>query len=227
MGLERPRLEWMENRLKQIRRRPIDLAKHLDIAPPRVYELLSGKRKIQNDEMEPTAEFLEWPLQVITDLVSGKPPEEVVPLAGSAASVAELPRNIPIRAAAPLGNEREKFILGTTIVDHARRFPRLTGRTDVFGVLIQTDEMSPWRELGQLVMFEQNRPPREGDYVVIELNRLHNGPPAGFEAMIRLITRLNAKTVKVKQYNPLKEIDVLRTTIKRMYRVLPWEELIL
>jgi len=56
------KMPWLKTRLRELGRTPTALAKALGIAPPRVYEMISGRRHIQPDEIEPMAKFLDWSL---------------------------------------------------------------------------------------------------------------------------------------------------------------------
>jgi len=224
-----PPMDWMAARLKEIRRKPIELAHHLGVHPPRVYEMLAGRRRLQQSELARTAEFLEWTLQTVNDLVSGKASDKVLPMVGAHnAANYELPRNIPIRETRPLDTKGE-FTLSSTISDYMRRPPRLATRTDVFGVQMQSDDMSPWREAGYTVLVELNRPAREGDYALIELEpkKSNSDDANASRATIKQIVKLGPTKVRLKQYgNEHKEFDIPRSQIKTICRVIDWEELI-
>src|SRR5215471_8799136 len=72
------KMPWLKNRLREINKTPTALAKALKIEPPRVYEMIGGRRAMQPDEIKPTAKFLGWS---ITDLLARLPKEaRVLPL---------------------------------------------------------------------------------------------------------------------------------------------------
>jgi hypothetical protein len=54
------KMPWLKTRLREMGRTPTALAKHLGIAPPRVYEMIAGRRHIQSSEIAPMAAFLDW-----------------------------------------------------------------------------------------------------------------------------------------------------------------------
>lgn len=221
-------MEWIAERLAQIRRRPADLARHLEIAGPRVYEMIAGRRALQTREMGPTAEFLELKLEDINVLLQGGKLRDVVTSPGfSGGSTADLPRDIPIRETVALPNGRE-FTLGKTVIDYARRPPRLAKLKDVFGVIMRTDEMIPWREVGEQILFTAAHPVVPGDYALIEKHPVPstNGNKRLGASVVRRIVSMNATKVRVRQYNPAREYDIPRKSIATIYRVIPYGELI-
>jgi hypothetical protein len=226
-------MEWLADRLKEIRRKPTELAAHLGIAPPRVYEMLGGRRKLQQSEMSALAEFLEWPVQAVADLVAGKPVAPIKPLAaGLVAQGNETwPRDVPIFTTREVvGLKKGEFGMATNVAEFARRMPKLNGREDIWGIHLQHDDMSPWRERGQIVFFEENRPPREGEHALIEMKQPiqangDDGPMA--RITVRKIVKLGDRTIRVRQYKGLpSEYDIKRSDIKEIFRAIEWEELI-
>ncbi len=53
-------MEWMRIRLRLIGKSGAALGRHLGIPKERVYEMFAGKRRLQQEEIGPTARFLEW-----------------------------------------------------------------------------------------------------------------------------------------------------------------------
>src|SRR5215468_5643072 len=64
------KMPWLKDRLRTLNQTPTALARHLHIAAPRVHEMISGKRAMQPDEIEPTAAFLKWS---VNDLLARLP----------------------------------------------------------------------------------------------------------------------------------------------------------
>ena len=52
------RRDWIEERLKKIKRRKSDLGKALSLPPSRVSEIINGRRRIQSSEISKLANFL-------------------------------------------------------------------------------------------------------------------------------------------------------------------------
>jgi len=59
------KMPWLKTRLRELGRTPTALAKALGIAAPRVYEMIAGRRHIQQSEIAPMAEFLDWSIEEI------------------------------------------------------------------------------------------------------------------------------------------------------------------
>lgn len=59
------KMPWLKNRLREVGKTPTALAKALGIAAPRVYEMIAGRRHIQQSEIAPMAAFLDWTIEEI------------------------------------------------------------------------------------------------------------------------------------------------------------------
>src|SRR5580765_2180964 len=156
---------WMKTRLQQLGKTSAGLARYLKVEGPRVYEVIGGRRGLQPSEIEPTARFLEWSTE---ELVRRLPAQERVLLT-------KLPKIGPhTRIVAAPGS-------GMTAVTSKHDIPLLdeqgepktyltagfNGRDDLFCIYLTGRQMLPWRDAGQLVVGEKNRPPRNNDHVVI------------------------------------------------------------
>lgn len=110
------------------------------------------------------------------------------------------------------------------LIDYARRPPGIAGSKTVFCVYVQGDSMAPWRQPGELVYLNPDRPARPGDYVVVELQG-ENGEPA--PALLKRLVSVSAKELTLEQFNPAKrDIKINRNKVKRIIRVIDWMELL-
>lgn len=66
-------MQWLRQRLRQIEKSPADFARWLDIPPPRVYEMLKGRRRLQQGEIAKAAQFLGISEAEILALAEGRP----------------------------------------------------------------------------------------------------------------------------------------------------------
>src|SRR4051812_46020188 len=66
------KMPWLKIRLREVGKTPAALARELGISPPRVYEMIGGRRAMQPGEITPTAQFLEW---TVDELLDHLPPE--------------------------------------------------------------------------------------------------------------------------------------------------------
>jgi len=135
----------------------------------------------------------------------------------------DMPKDVPVFGTSMGGDGTGDFEFNGQIVDYVRRPPRLDGRTDVFAIYVQGASMSPWREPGELAYVERNRPPRTGDYVVVEFQAdAHNVRPA----LIKKLAALTPTKIKLQQYNPPRVIELDRMKKRhQLYRVIDWTEL--
>src|SRR5215470_586005 len=65
-------MKWIKDRLDEIGRRPIELARALGLPPARAYEMIKGVRRIQPDEIGRLAAFLDWPESHVVALIDGR-----------------------------------------------------------------------------------------------------------------------------------------------------------
>src|SRR5215475_9312282 len=83
--LMKQKMPWLKDRLRTLNQTPTALARRLNIAAPRVYEMIGGRRAMQPDEIEPTADFLKWS---VSELLARLPESDrVLPVSDSEATV--------------------------------------------------------------------------------------------------------------------------------------------
>jgi hypothetical protein len=75
------KMGWLKRRLKDIGRKPIDLARFLGLPPARAYEMLKGERYIQPNEIDRVARFLDWPATDVVAHMGGRDPRGLPVLA--------------------------------------------------------------------------------------------------------------------------------------------------
>jgi phage repressor protein C with HTH and peptisase S24 domain len=134
-----------------------------------------------------------------------------------------MPANVPVHGTA-VGGDTGDFRLNGTVVDWARRPPGIAHLKDAWCVYVQSDSMSPWREPGELVYLHPSRPPRPGDYVVVELHTEHGEPGPAF--LKKLVARTPTR-LRLAQWNPRRDdIEIELARVKSIYRVIDWSELL-
>lgn len=144
---------------------------------------------------------------------------------GSAVTVppiATLPRDVKVLGVAA-GGDRGSFVFNGDIVDYVRRPPGLAGASQAFGIYVTGDSMEPKFSPGDLIFVNPARPPRLGDFVVVEMVAERDGAP-GPAWLKRLVLRTSTKLV-VGQFNPKRDdIELPLAKIKSVFRVTPWTE---
>ncbi|HEX2114219.1 MAG TPA: S24 family peptidase [Alphaproteobacteria bacterium] len=151
------------------------------------------------------------------------PPPNAVPAGIPAIDFNAMRRDVEVHGTA-IGGDDGDFQLNGGTIDYAKRPPGIIGRKGVFAIFTQGDSMYPWRSKGDLVYLDPVRPARPGDYVVVECHgRDHEPGPAYLK---RLVAETATK-VRLAQYNPADDrIEIPKSRIKRIYRVIDWPELL-
>lgn len=232
-------MPWLKTRLRALDKTPAGLARHLKVHAPRIYEMIAGRRGILPTEITPIAKFLDWPVEELlkhmprdrrvlpTD--SPKPPPKVERDSSSSYEIknreAQLSLRIP-QCAIPIVSTMPVSAAeydATLNGDVTARFivPSLEGRTDVCCMYLRTDRMTPWKQAGEMVMFEKERPPREHDHVVLYLTADDR-----LRVLIRqLLPSKRENKICLREHNPRRDFEIDRKNVDKIYRVLTWEDI--
>jgi phage repressor protein C with HTH and peptisase S24 domain/DNA-binding transcriptional regulator YiaG len=134
--------------------------------------------------------------------------------------------DIPVYGITVAGDDNVEadFSFNGQEIDLAPRPSGLLNKKDIFALYVANNSMYPaWKE-GALIYISPHRPPSIGDDVIIELHNMA-GEDYSRAYLKRLVSR-GPKTIKVEQFNPNKELEFTRSDIKRLLRVVPYEEAI-
>lgn len=200
-------------------------------------------------ENEYKKEFL--PLDLIKSLIPiflprGVPAEKLLALAGVTAAegtplvaafeenaqqlnpaplikTADWPRDLPVYGVA-IGGSEGGIEFNGQVTDYVKRPPRLQAVRDAYAVYVHGDSMSPWRKNGELIIVHPGLPCRIGDYVVVQLRPEHPGDAP--KAYIKELVRRTEKDLRLRQFNPAKEITIPMAKVLAVHRVLDWTELL-
>ena len=69
---EAKRMLFIKDRLADLNKTQVDLAKYIDIQPPHLTKVIDGTRKIQIQELTKMAKFLEYDLESLAKYISGE-----------------------------------------------------------------------------------------------------------------------------------------------------------
>lgn len=209
------KMPWLKDRLREVGKTPASLARELRIQPPRVYEMIGGRRHMQPDEIKPTAHFLDWGVETLLEKL---PPEARILLA--------TPRDeIPVLATTrdpPLDKKRQyefDCVLTGETQRYVRRLPAFEGRKDICCLYLHSLAMMPWRVPGELIVFEKERPPQDSDHVVILIEA-----KAYKAVVVRQLVRQTGQKLWLRRHNPSETYEFSRRLVSEMYRVLTWDD---
>jgi hypothetical protein len=208
-------MDWLKQRLKELERTPTQLARHLGIAPPRIYEMVAGRRSVQPSEIGKLAEFLQWkPHELLEHLPDQAIPKDLMEITPQARGM------IPVLGTTAVVTTNYDCLL-TEAVAYVRATPQFEGRTDIFCIYLQSRTMVPWRDPSELIMYETVRPPKDGDHVVIYLVPVDDTKPV----LVRQLLALGEKKARVRRHWPQKkDSDLDLKKVKSMFRVLTWDD---
>lgn len=210
--------EWIIDQLAQSGKSQADLARHLGMAPPQINKIIKGKRGIKSAEADAIRQFFginphaQVPVMDVRRVDA--PPE--FPTRSS------MPRDVPLLGTV-WGGDSGDFTMNGETVDYMRRPPRYAGRADLFSLFVQGESMNPRYFSGELIYVERQRPPQNGDHVVVELHPDESGV---CEAYLKQLVAITPTKVRLQQYNPTKIIEIDRKRISQILRVLSMLDLL-
>ncbi|MBD2842682.1 S24 family peptidase [Erythrobacter rubeus] len=105
-----------------------------------------------------------------------------------------------------------------------RRPPALTGNAQLYAIYFQGESMMPRFEPGEVGIVDPTRPPRPGDYVLVQLNNGEDNDVA--TVLVKRLVSQNARETVLHQFNPDRTFIVPRERISRIHRVLQQTELL-
>lgn len=148
-----------------------------------------------------------------------------------APAVGSWSRDLPVYGTAIGGHEEHGNLQGSfefnrgDVVDYIRRPPRLDGVKAAFAVFAVGESMMPRFRPGAPVIVHPGVQPAIGDDVLVELKPLHDGDP--HPALLKRLVSRNDQRLRLEQFNPPdNNIVVMMKRVLRLYRVVPYEELL-
>src|SRR5216683_783551 len=203
-------MKWIKERLDEIGRRPIELARALGLPPARAYEMIKGIRRIQPDEIGRLSAFLDWPESHVVALIDGRATSKGGKRTPSTARPPIPPPRwlLLFRAAAgwagAQAGEDGALILVPDPVDYIFRSERMRGVRNPFAFQIVGGSMSPALEHGDQVVINPALLLRPGvDCVFVQQQR-----DGSFLALVKRLLRQTADSWHVRQYDPKKDFDL-------------------
>lgn len=111
-----------------------------------------------------------------------------------------------------------------TPLDYMARPIGVTGRPDLYVVIVAGHSMEPRHDSGRRVLVDPRRTPGIGDDVVVQLR----GPTFDGEevrhVLIKQLVRRRPGAVVLAQFNPEQTFEVPNEQVAAIHRVMPWDE---
>jgi phage repressor protein C with HTH and peptisase S24 domain len=209
-------IKWLAEQLDRPGYSQAGLARALGRDPASVSRMLKGERQIKANELPLIERYLDAVPESDTRPAPNAPAR---PYRGDWAA------DIPVMGTTVGGDHGHgDFEMNGEVAYHVPRPPRFTGRRDVFALIVQGTSMSPWREPGSLVYVEGSRPPRNGEYVVIEM-KPRNGDHVR-PTFLKKLLATTATKLRLLQYEPRREFEIDRARVLHVYRVIESDELL-
>lgn len=134
----------------------------------------------------------------------------------------EMPNDVPVLGTAAGSHLRGAFQLTTDPVDFVRRPPALMGARDIYSLYVEGESMIPQFWPADLLFISPHKPVKVGDPVVVQSQLNGNG---AVEATIGIFLRRSTDWIVIQKHNPRAEVEIARTTLVSMHKVLTMNEL--
>jgi phage repressor protein C with HTH and peptisase S24 domain len=109
-------------------------------------------------------------------------------------------------------------------IDYMARPIGVTGRPDLYVVVVSGHSMEPRFDSGRRVLVDPKRSPGVGDDVVVQLR----GPTFDGEeirhVLIKQLVRRRPGAIMLRQFNPNVDFEVPNEQVAAIHRVMPWDE---
>lgn len=161
-------MPWLRQRLRAVNASATDLARHLEIPPARVYEMIKGQRQFQPHEIAKAAAFLKIGNAQLLELIEGRVEAEDVAINN--------PNTMPWANV----NEIAVPLLRTTLAPHGRWLLHVTNEeggiirphftrfaATAFAIVVQDERNSPVYRARDQILINPESPVSSGDDVVL------------------------------------------------------------
>ncbi len=134
----------------------------------------------------------------------------------------EMPKDVPVMGTAAGSHLRGAFKLDMDPVDYVRRPPTLMHARNIYSLYVEGESMVPQFSPADLLFVNPDKPVRVGDAVVIQVQQSAEGH---YEATLGIFLKRNAEWITILKHNPKAEIQIARSTILHMHKVLTPNEI--
>ena len=183
-----------------------EIAEQLTAHPVTISKLLNGKMKLTEEWMKRFAVALKINVQDLMGEATGdsqlnlpiREPRKTLPVYGLAAG--------SIRGHLTMSNDPVEWVNCPQFIETVR---------GAYALIVTGSSMEPRYFAGEVIFLHPNRPPRQGDHVVIQ-----EALDGGTAVSVKRFDHQTETHVITTQYNPLAEVKFDRKTITAIHRVL-------
>jgi hypothetical protein len=219
-------MDWLEQRLKELpgRKNKAGAAKAINVPASRISEIVKGKRKIQQDEWENLAKYLEWSVADLMTAARRIPDsgnDKVVALPSRTLLMSRTARHsqvvtrlepesdvdhhlVPVRATRELTDGGGGFVLTQRVIDE---HPVPGQGSQSYSFYITTDDAHPY-DRGDRVLANPDLPVIKGRKVVLLTDPDEKGEERG---LIRTLIEISSTTWTVQWFVPRNGSFILKT----------------
>jgi phage repressor protein C with HTH and peptisase S24 domain len=201
------------------------LAERMGLNPAAINRMLYGRRNIMAEEIPMIEDYLGVKLELsppsatanIEYRQDARPamrrgfsdvPAQHLPPSSEGSAAAHM---VPVYGYAAGSLQKGLNLSNGDVVDWVLRHPAQFGITNAFAVYVFSDSMEPRYFRGELVYVHPGRPPEMNKDCIIEMK---NG-----DACIKRFLRQSDDRIRVAQFNPPEEKEILKEDIKAVYAV--------
>lgn len=193
----------VQARLTAIGKGPVEAATAAGMERTYIHDILEGKKQsVRVNKLEELARALDTTVGYLIGATEDQDGTRHPPNAGPPRPIPSFPMGtVPVYGSAKAGAEGV-LILDGTIMARVPALPALESVPDAYAVFVAGDSMEPRYYPGETVYIHPTKPPRRGDFVVVQIHDQH-GTTMGY--VKRLVGYIEGDLV-VSQFNPPKEL---------------------
>lgn len=123
---------------------------------------------------------------------------------------------LPVYGSA-MGGPDGRFEHNGQIIDRVAAPPGLRGTKDAYAIYVVGESMVPRYEEGEAVYVHPGKPPRSGDYIVLQLKPKVDGDP--YEGLVKRLVSRGASKIVVEQFNPPMTIEFAANEVRAIHKI--------
>lgn len=135
----------------------------------------------------------------------------------------EMPKDVPVMGTAAGSHLKGAFQLQMgDPIDYVRRPPTLMHAKNIYSLYVEGESMVPQFWPADLLFINPDKPVRSGDAVVIQVQQSAEGH---YEATLGILLKRTAEWVVIQKHNPKAEVQIDRSTVVQIHKVLSPNEI--